>query len=110
MPQEASLLETLKGIAADIGSAALAAAGTCSSSGSSGGFAALSEMLFIQWYFQRIVNTDDVNYGCPLCQNKKINTLSGFILCQNGNDLQVSCTPAERQALCAFMEAGFFYE
>lgn len=105
-----TLLGTLKEIAGDIGSAALAAAGTCSSSGSSGGFAALSEMLFIQWYFQRIVNTDDVNYGCPLCQNKKINTLSGFILCQNGNDLQVSCTPAERQALCAFMEAGFFYE
>lgn len=107
---ETSLLDTLKGIAGDIGSAALSAAGTCVSSGSSGGFAALSEMLFIQWYFQRIVNTDDVNYGCPLCQNKKINTLSGFILCQNGNDLQVSCTPAERQALCAFMEAGFFYE
>lgn len=105
-----SLLSSLKEIAGDIGSAALAAAGTCSSAGSSGGFAALSEMLFIQWYFQRIVNTDDVNYGCPLCQNKKINTLSGFILCQNGNDLQVSCTPAERQALCAFMEAGFFYE
>lgn len=105
-----SLLASLKEIAGDIGSAALAAAGTCSSSGSSGGFAALSEMLFIQWYFQRIVNTDDANYGCPLCQNKKINTLSGFILCQNGNDLIVSCTPAERQALCAFMEAGFFYE
>lgn len=105
-----SLLSSLKEIAGDIGSAALAAAGTCVSSGSSGGFAALSEMLFIQWYFQRIVNTDDVNYGSPLCQNKKINTLSGFILCQNGNDLQVSCTPAERQALCAFMEAGFFYE
>lgn len=105
-----TLLGTLKEIAGDIGSAALAAAGTCSSSGSSGGFAALSEMLFIQWYFQRIVNTDDINYGCPLCQNKKINTLSGFILCQNGNDLLVSCTPAERQALCAFMEAGFFYE
>lgn len=105
-----TLLGTLKEIAGDIGSAALAVAGTCSSAGSSGGFAALSEMLFIQWYFQRIVNTDDVNYGCPLCQNKKINTLSGFILCQNGNDLQVSCTPAERQALCAFMEAGFFYE
>ena len=105
-----SLLSSLKEIAGDIGSAALAAAGTCSSSGSSGGFAALSEMLFIQWYFQRIVNTDDANYGCPLCQNKKINTLSGFVLCQNGNDLIVSCTPAERQALCAFMEAGFFYE
>lgn len=105
-----SLLSSLKEIAGDIGSAALAAAGTCSSSGSTGGMAALSEMLFIQWYFQRIVNTDDNNYGCPLCQNTTLKTLSGFVLCQNGNDLIVSCTPAERQALCAFMEAGFFYE
>jgi hypothetical protein len=46
-----SLLSSLKEIAGDIGSAALSAAGTCVSSGSSGGFAALSEMLFIQWYF-----------------------------------------------------------
>lgn len=105
-----SLLSSLKEIAGDIGSAALAAAGTCSSSGSTGGMAALSEMLFIQWYFQRIVNTDDNNYGCPLCQNTTLKTLSGFVLCQNGNDLIVSCTPAERQAICAFMEAGFFYE
>ena len=105
-----SLLSSLKEIAGDIGSAALAAAGTCSSSGSSGGMAALSEMLFIQWYFQRIVNPDDNNYGCPLCQNTTLKTLSGFVLCQNGNDLIVSCTPAERQAICAFMEAGFFYE
>lgn len=105
-----SLLSSLKEIAGDIGSAALAAAGTCSSSGSSGGFAALSEMLYIQWYFQRIVNTDATNYGYPLCQNTKINTLSGFVLCQNGNDLQVKCTQKERQAICAFMEAGFFYE
>ena len=106
----ASLLRSLKEIAADVGSAALASAGTCTSSGSSGGFAALSEMLFVQWYFQRIVNTDAVNYGYPLCRNEILGELSGFILCQNGNDLIVSCTPKERQALCAFMEAGFFYE
>lgn len=105
-----TLLGTLKEIAGDIGSAALAAAGTCSSSGSSGGFAALSEMLYIQWYFQRIVNIDPNNYGYPYCKNETIGNLSGFVLCQNGNDLIVSCTPSERQALCAFMEAGFFYE
>ena len=109
-PQETSLLDSLKAIAGDIGSAALACAGTCSSSGSSGGFAALSEMLYIQWYFQKIVDQDPTHYGYPLCQVKQINTLSGFVLCQNGDDIVVSCTPAERQALMAFMEAGFYYE
>ena len=108
--QETSLLDSLKAIAGDIGSAALACAGTCSSSGSSGGFAALSELLYIQWYFQKVVDDDPTHYGRPLCKTVKINTLSGFVLCQNGDELVVSCTPAERQALLAFMEAGFYYE
>lgn len=105
-----SLLSSLKAIAGDIGSAVLAVAGTCSSSGSSGGFAALSELLYIQWYFQKIVDQDPTHYGYPLCKTVQINTLSGFVLCQNADDLIVSCTPAERQALLAFMEAGFYYE
>ena len=108
--KETSLLDSLKQIAGDIGSAALACAGVCSSSGSSGGFAALSEMLYIQWYFQKIVDQDPTHYGYPLCKTVQINTLSGFVLCQNADDLVVSCTPAERQALLAFMEAGFYYE
>lgn len=105
-----SILDTLKSIAGDIGSAALAAAGTCQSSGSSGGFAALSELLYVQWYFQMIVPQDPTHYGYPLCQNKQINTLSGFVLCQNGDDFAGACTPKERQAVLAFMEAGFYYE
>lgn len=105
-----SLLSSLKQIAGDIGSAALAAAGTCQSSGSSGGFAALSELLMIQWYFQKIVEQDPTHYGYPLCQNKQIKTLSGFVLCQNSDALSIACTPAERQAISAFMEAGFYYE
>lgn len=107
---ETSLLDTLKGIAGDIGSAALAAAGTCSSAGSSGGFAALSELLYIQWYFSMIVPSDPTHYGYPLCQNKQIKTLSGFVLCQNADSFSASCTPKERQAVLAFMEAGFYYE
>lgn len=106
----ASILSSIKEIAGNIGSTALAAAGTCQSSGCTGGFAALSEMLYIQWYFQRIVAQDPTHYGYPLCQQKLISSLSGFILCQNGDDLILSCTPAERQAVCAFMEAGFYYE
>ena len=105
-----SLLSSLKEIAGDIGSAALAAAGTCQSMGSTGGFAALTELILIQWYFQKIMDDDPVHYGYPLCQKKKINTLSGFVLCSNGDDFTASCTPAERQAILAFMEAGFYYE
>lgn len=105
-----SLLETVKSTTADIGSAALSISGTCHSTGSTGGFAALMETCYVQWYFQRIVDQDAVHYGYPLCQNRKINTLSGFVLCANEGDLEVSATPAERQTITSLMEAGFYYE
>ena len=105
-----SLLSTLKEIAGDIGSTALAAAGTCTSTGSTGGFAGLQELAFVQWYFQWITGIDDTHNGLPLCQSKKISTLSGFVLCGNTDDFSANCTPAERQAICGIMEAGFYYE
>lgn len=106
----ASLLSSIKQIASDIGSTALAAAGTCSSTGSSGGFAALQESIFMQYYFTLIEGIDDVHLGIPLCQNVQISTLSGFVLCGNTDGFIASCTPAERQAVCGIMEAGFYYE
>ena len=107
---ESSLLSSLKEIAGDIGSTALAAAGTCKSSGSTGGFAALQEPIFLQYYFQLITGIDDEHLGLPLCRSVKINTLSGFVLCGNTDSFTANCTPAERQAVCAIMEAGFYYE
>ena len=107
---ETSLLSSIKEIASDIGSTALAAAGTCSSSGSSGGFAALQEACYVQFYFLRIVGIDDTHYGLPLASSVQISTLSGFVLCGNTDGFSANCTPAERQAVCALMEAGFYYE
>ena len=105
-----SLLSSLKEIAADVGSTALAAAGTCTSSGSTGGFACLQEKPFIQWYFMPIAGRDDVHNGLPLCRSTLIKNLSGFILCGNTDDFTANCTPAERQAVRGIMEAGFYYE
>lgn len=107
---ETSLLDTLKGVAADIGSTALAAAGTCTSSGSTGGFACLQEKPFVQFYFMLITGVDDTHNGLPLCRSTLIKNLSGFILCGNTDDFTANCTPAERQAVRGIMEAGFYYE
>lgn len=107
---ETSLLDSIKSIASDIGSAVLAISGTCQSTGTTGGFAALTETCYIQWFFQRIVDQDPDHYGYPLCSVRKINTLSGFVLCANEGDLEVAATPAERQAIASLMEAGFYYE
>lgn len=105
-----SLLSSLKEIAADIGSTALAAAGTCTSSGSTGGFACLQEKPFVQFYFTLITGVDDTHNGIPLCRSTLIKNLSGFILCGNTDDFTANCTPAERQAARGIMEAGFYYE
>jgi len=107
---ETSLLSSLKSIASDIGSAALAISGTCATQGSTGGFASLMEQCYIQWYFQRIADQDPEHYGYPCCKKVKINSLQGFTLCANADDFTANCTPAERQAVAAIMEAGFYYE
>ena len=105
-----SILSSLKEIAADVGSTALAAAGTCTSSGSTGGFACLQEKPFVQFYFMMIAGVDDTHNGIPLCRSTLIKNLSGFILCGNTDDFTANCTPAERQAARGIMEAGFYYE
>lgn len=107
---ESSLLSSLKSIASDIGSAALAISGTCATQGSTGGFASLMEQCYVQWYFQRIADQDPEHYGYPCCKKVKINSLQGFTLCANADDFTANCTPAERQAVAAIMEAGFYYE
>lgn len=109
-PEQKSLLSSLKEIAADIGSTALAAAGTCTSTGSTGGFACLQEQPFIQYYFMLIAGVDDEHNGLPLARKTMISNLSGFILCGNTDDFTANCTPAERQAVRGIMEAGFYYE
>ena len=108
--KQTSLLNSLKQIAGDIGSTALAAAGTCTSSGSSGGFASLQEAPYLQFYFMLIAGVDDTHNGLPLCRATLVRNLNGFVLCGNTDDFTANCTPAERQAVCGLMEAGFYYE
>lgn len=105
-----SLLSSLKEMASDIGSTALAASGTCTSTGSTGGFACLQERPFIEYYFMLIAGVDDEHNGIPLARKTMISNLSGFILCGNTDDFTANCTPAERQAVRGIMEAGFYYE
>lgn len=107
---ETSLLSSIKEIAGDIGSTALAASGTCQSSGSSGGFASLVEPLFIEYFYQTLVGIDDVHNGIPCGVIVQIKRLSGFVLCGNTDEFTANCTQAERQAVRALMEAGFYYE
>lgn len=59
--------------------------------------------------FRSIAEEDNTTMGRPLCAPRTINTLSGFIQCEN---VDVACTGtmAEKRAIIEHMESGFFYE
>ena len=106
----ASLLSTVGQVAASVGNAVLASSGTCQVTGATGALAQFTLDHVLTLFYYELVDTDPVHYGYPLCQNAKINTLSGFVLCANDGDLSVSCSPVERQAIVALMQSGFYYE
>ena len=55
------------------------------------------------------VDDNVAEFGRPLMQTKVINTLSGFIKCQN-DDIQIACLDSERDQIRGYMTGGFFYE
>lgn len=58
---------------------------------------------------QRIVDEDKAQFGRPLCETKVINTLSGYVECENA-DLDVSATPTEKNTIISNLNNGFYYE
>lgn len=105
-----SLLASAGKVAANIGNAVLASSGTCHTVGSTGALAQYTLKQIITLYYFEIVDTDPTRYGYPLSQLKKINTLSGFVLCANEGDLSVPATAIERNMIISAMKAGFYYE
>ena len=66
-----------------------------------------SPRIYQEWY--SIVDEDNATLGRPLCAVRTINTLSGFMQCENV-DVEDVGTVAEKRAIIDFMEGGFFYE
>lgn len=106
----ASLLKSAGKVVANIGNAVIASSGTCKTTGTNGTLAQYTLDQILTLFYFEIVDIDPVMYGYPLCQKKKINTLSGFVLCANEGDLEVPATATERQVIAAAMKEGFFYE
>lgn len=59
--------------------------------------------------FFRPVDDDNTHNGRPLCQMKTINTLSGYMLIQDG-DVATNGTSAEDAMIRQYLETGFYYE
>ena len=52
---------------------------------------------------------DVTEHGRPLCKTKTISTLSGFVMCADG-DVSCNATQEEHGELESFLTGGFFYE
>ena len=77
--------------------------------GTTGSFASNHGDFRLDYQFFRPVDDDPVHNGRPLCQMKTINTMSGYLLIQDG-DVAINGTSAEDQAVRSYLEGGFYYE
>lgn len=77
--------------------------------GSNGSFiGAYTEAHLITHYFH-IVDEDIAHKGRPLCQIRTLNTLSGYVLCADG-EISVPCLDSEKDIISDFLTSGFFWE
>ena len=60
-------------------------------------------------YYRALVDEDLAHRGRPLCKEKTINTLSGFIQCTDAH-AELNCFDPERAEIENYMNNGFYYE
>ena len=78
-------------------------------SGQNGSFLAPVNNTHVVEQFFQIVDEDIHHRGRPLCELRQLNTLSGFILCAEG-ELDISCYDNERKEIVKYLTTGFFWE
>lgn len=78
-------------------------------SGNNGSFLSPStRTMLLEQYF--LIADEDIHHkGRPLCAMRQINTLSGYVLCAEG-DLDLNAYDSERQEVKRFLTTGFFWE
>lgn len=84
----------------------------CVSKGVPGSFLNLMDSTYGTYLlaqFYSVVDENIAEFGRPLCKLKQIDTLSGFILCENA-DAAITGTQEEAQQINAYLNSGFFYE
>lgn len=97
------------GAAKGIGNALKEAMPQVQTSGSTGSKINFARAARITSQFYPIVDEDNETMGRPLCAKRTINTLSGYIQCENV-DISLAASSTEREEVIRFMENGFFYE
>lgn len=99
----------IAGVASGIGSSISALAPRANTIGSGGNYSVLRRSPSLHMQFNRPVDDDLTQNGRPLCEKRTINTLSGYMLIQDG-DVPIAGTRTEGEQIRAFLEGGFYYE
>lgn len=97
------------GSVAQIGNAAAALMPRSQTIGTTGSFVANRGEFRLDHQFFRPVTDDPVHNGRPLCQMRTLNTLSGYMLIQDG-DVSIAGTSSEDGLIKAYLQSGFYYE
>ena len=69
--------------------------------------AQISSILVVVHYV--VVDEDITHRGRPLCSVRRIDTLTGYVLCAEG-DLEIDAYDSERADIKKFLTTGFFWE
>lgn len=97
------------GAAAGIGSMLEGLIPRASTIGSAGSWGDLVGAPDLNLYFTIAADEDIQHHGRPLCQNRVISSIPGYILVQDG-DISIPGTIDENTSIKAYLEGGFFYE
>ena len=77
--------------------------------GTTGSFAANHGEFRLDYQFFRPVDDDNTHNGRPYCNVRRIDSLSGYMLVQDG-DVTIAGTATEDSKIRNYLETGFYYE
>lgn len=97
------------GAASGVGNAVESLMPRAQTIGTTGSFVSNRGEFRLDHQFFRPVSDDNTHNGRPLCQVRKLNTLSGYMLIQDG-DVQITGTATEDSRIRNYLETGFYYE
>lgn len=92
-----------------IGNAVKSAMPRASTIGTTGGFASAMGTFRLDHQFFRPIADDNTHNGRPLCAMRTLNTLSGYMIIQDG-DVPINGTSSEDAQVRQYLETGFYYE
>ena len=97
------------GAASGVGNAVESLMPRANTIGTTGSFAANHGDFRLDHQFFRPVSDDNTHNGRPLCAVRQLNTLSGYMLIQDG-DVTIAGTANEDSKIRNYLETGFYYE